>query len=109
MKRCMATLLSLGAAGLALAQAPFTIVRPADGSKVRERVHFTIPVNSVPAGGYIGIFTTITGNDGKSVRRFVEAVVPRFPSKNPDTGTYVANTKSKFVEYVMDTKAMAIP
>ena len=74
MKRCIATLLSLSLAGLVLAQAPFTIVRPADGSKVREKVHFTIPLNSVPAGGYIGVFTTVTDSSGNAKRRFIEGV-----------------------------------
>jgi len=109
MKRCVATLLSLGFAGLVLAQAPFTIVRPADGSKVREKVHFLIPKNSVPDGGYIGVFTTTTDASGGQKRRFIEGVIPRVPSKNPDYEDYVPDKNSKFVEYVMDTKAMSIP
>ncbi len=73
-------------AGLAIAQAPFTIVRPADGSKVREKVRIQIPKNSVPPGGYVGLF--ING-------RFVEAVVPQ--------------ASGKYYEYVLDTKGMGLP
>ncbi len=68
-------------AGLALAQAPFTIVRPAEGAKVRERVKVEIPKNSVPPGGYVGLFL-----NGK----FIEAVVPQ--------------TVGKYYQYVLDTK-----
>jgi len=71
--------------GAALAQAPFTIVRPADGAKVREKVHVMIPKNSIPQGGYIGIFL-----NGK----FIEAVTP------PLSG--------KFYDYVLDTKGRGI-
>jgi hypothetical protein len=109
MKRCVATLVALGCAWLVQAQAPFTIVRPADGSKVREKVHFLIPKNSVPDDGYIGVFTTTTDSSGNQKRRFIEGVIPRTPSKNPDYQDYVPDKKSKFVEYVLDTKAMSIP
>jgi len=64
-----------------MSQAPFTIVRPADGARVREKVHILIPKGSIPPGGYIGVFL-----DDK----LVEAVVPPL--------------KGKFYEYVLDTK-----
>lgn len=85
MKRSFGTLVFMCVVGAALAQAPFTIVRPADGSKVREKVHVMIPKNSIPQGGYIGIFL-----NGK----FIEAVTP------PLSG--------KFYDYVLDTKGRGI-
>jgi hypothetical protein len=86
MKRGIGVLLGLFAAAFALAQAPFTIVRPAEGSKVREKVKIDIPGDSIPDGGYVGIFV-----GGK----FVEATVL-------DKG-------EKFYEYILDTKARNIP
>ena len=71
----------------AFAQAPFTIVKPADGAKVRETVPITMPRNSVPDGSFIGI--TIDG-------KFLEAVVPQ-PNAN---GTHLV--------YWLDTKKMGI-
>ena len=85
MKRTFGTLVFMCVMGAAFAQAPFTIVRPADGSKVREKVHVLIPKNSIPQGGYIGIFL-----NGK----FVEAVTP------PLSG--------KYYDYVLDTKGRKI-
>ncbi|MBC8064273.1 MAG: hypothetical protein H7Y17_05550 [Chlorobia bacterium] len=85
MKRTMVTLVFMAAVGAVLAQAPFTIVRPADGSKVREKVHVLIPKNSIPQGGYIGVFL-----NGK----FIEAITP------PLTG--------KYYDYVLDTKGRNI-
>lgn len=73
--------------GAAFAQAPFTIVRPVDGSKVRETVKILIPKNSVPPGGYIGIF--IGG-------KFVEATTPAL------------DKTKKFYEYDLDTKGRKI-
>jgi len=86
MKRSIGVILGLCVAGFALAQAPFTIVRPAEGSKVREQVRVLIPGDSIPDSGYIGVFV-----GGK----FVEALVP--------------TKKDKFYEYVLDTKARNIP
>lgn len=85
MKRSFGILVFMGVVGAALAQAPFTIVRPADGAKVREKVHVMIPKNSIPQGGYIGIFL-----NGK----FIEATTP------PLNG--------KFYDYVLDTKGRGI-
>jgi hypothetical protein len=68
MKRTIGSLLVLAAAGAALAQsAPFTIVRPVDGARVRENVRLLFPKNSIPQNGFIGIY--IGG-------RFIEATVP---------------------------------
>lgn len=67
MRRTLGSLLFLALAGLAAAQSAFTIVRPADGSKVRETVRLLFPLNSIPDGGYVGIY--IGG-------KFVEATVP---------------------------------
>jgi hypothetical protein len=71
----------------AFAQAPFTIVKPADGAKVRETVPITMPKNSVPEGSFIGI--TIDG-------KFLEAVVPQ------------PNAKGTHLVYWLDTKKMEI-
>jgi hypothetical protein len=85
MKRCFAALAFTCAMGIAFAQAPFTIVRPLDGARVREKVVVRIPKNSIPSGGYIGIFL-----NGK----FVEATIP------PLNGA--------FYEYTLDTKGRGI-
>lgn len=85
MKRSFVAFVFMAVVGAAYAQAPFTIVRPADGSKVREKVTVQIPKNSIPQGGYIGVFL-----NGK----FVEAVTP------PLSG--------KFYNYVLDTKGRGI-
>jgi hypothetical protein len=85
MKRWIGSLALALVAGTALAQAPFTIVRPADGAHVRETVHILIPKGSIPENGYIGIFL-----DGK----FIEAVRP------PVVG--------KYFQYNLDTKARGI-
>jgi hypothetical protein len=37
-------------------QAPFTIVRPIDGAKVRETMHILVPLGSIPAAGKVGMF-----------------------------------------------------
>lgn len=86
MKRAIGIVFGLAVSAAALAQAPFTIVRPADGSRVRERVRVQIPKDSVPNGGYVGIFV-----GGK----FVEALIP--------------TAKGRFYEYILDTKGRGIP
>ncbi len=86
MKRWIGSLTALCLAGLALAQAPFTIVRPAEGAKVREKVRVLVPKNSVPEGGYVGVYV-----DGK----FVEATI--------------LDVKGDYYEYNLDTKASKIP
>lgn len=86
MKRALGTILIGVAAVTALAQqTSFTIVRPADGSKVRENIKLLFPKDSIPATGYVGIY--IGG-------KFVEAVVPA-PSAN-------------YRYYDIDTKARGI-
>lgn len=74
-------------AAAAFAQAPFTIVKPAEGAKVRETVPITMPRNSVPEGSFIGI--TIDG-------KFLEAVVPQ------------PNAAKTHLVYWLDTKKMGI-
>ncbi len=81
MKRLLAVALSICIVGSVFAQSSFTIVRPADGSKVREKVRIMIPTNSLNDGEYVGVFL-----NGK----FVEAVVP------PKEGNYRV--------YTLDTK-----
>jgi len=85
MMRWIGSLILAGLGTLALAQAPFTIVRPADGAKVRETVHVLIPKGSIPDGGYVGIFL-----GGK----FLEAIVPPL--------------KGKYYDYALDTKALKL-
>jgi hypothetical protein len=85
MKRWIGSLVLMGMAAAAMAQAPFTIVRPADGSRVREKVRVLIPKGSIPPGGYVGVFL----ND-----QFLEAVVPPL--------------KGKYHEYVLDTKGRGL-
>ena len=86
MQRLLISLLVAGAASVAFGQAPFTIVRPADGAKVRETVHVLIPKNSVPKIGYVGIFL-----DGK----FLEAIVPDLSGRYYQ---YDLNTKAEGIE-----------
>ena len=85
MKRWIGSLALASVAGMAAAQAPFTIVRPADGSRVREKVHVLIPKGSIPSTGYVGFFL-----GGK----FLEATKPPL--------------KGKFYDYVLDTKGRGI-
>lgn len=85
MKRSIACLCLALSAAAAIAQGPFTIVRPLDGAKVREKVHVLLPKDSVPKGGYIGVFL-----GGK----FIEATVP--------------TPAGKYLEYVIDTKGRKI-
>jgi len=81
MKRLFAVVLGFCIVGSVLAQSSFTIVRPADGSKVREKVRVMIPKDSLEEDTYVGVFL-----NGK----FVEAVVP------PVQGNYRV--------YTLDTK-----
>lgn len=86
MMRWIGSLVLSGAASMVMAQAPFTIVRPADGSRVREKVHILIPKGSIPPNGYVGIFL-----DGK----LLEATRPP--------------VKGKYFDYVLDTKGRGLP
>ena len=86
MKRLLAVAVGICIVGSVMAQSSFTIVRPADGSKVREKVRVLIPKNSLEPGSYVGVFL-----GGK----FVEAVVP------PVEGNYRV--------YTLDTKGRNIP
>lgn len=70
----------------AYAQSPFNIVKPLDGSNVRETVRFLLPKNSVPPNSYVGIFV----ND-----KFFEATT--------------LNTNGKYYEYDLDTKQRNLP
>src|SRR5579862_9296542 len=86
MKRLLAAVIGICVVGSVMAQSSFTIVRPADGSKVREKVRVLIPKNSIDPGTYVGVFL-----NGK----FIEAVVP------PVSGNYRV--------YTLDTKGRQIP
>jgi hypothetical protein len=86
MKRAISSIIFGGATIFAFAQGSFTIVRPLDGSKIREMVKVLFPKNSVPEGsGYVGIFI-----DGD----FLEAVAPKL------------SADKKYYEYSLDTKAL---
>lgn len=85
MKRCIGTLALALAATAAFAQASFTIVRPADNSKVREKVRFLIPKESIPSRGYVGVYL---GD------KFLEATVPP--------------VEGKYYVYTLDTKGRGI-
>src|SRR5690242_1926742 len=67
MKRIIVLALAALVTTCAWAQGTFTIRRPVEGSTVREVVKVRIPKNSIPDGGYIGVFV-----NGK----FVEAALP---------------------------------
>lgn len=90
MKRVAIGLLMLWGAA-AIAQAPFTIVRPQDGARVREVVQFRFPIRSVPQGGFIGVRI-----DGK----FIEAVSPAALETDRERGHYI---------YKWNTKQQNIP
>ena len=87
MKRAISSIIFAGTTICAFAlQGSFTIVRPFDGSKVREMVKVLFPKNSVPDNsGYVGIFI-----DGK----FLEAVLPKL------------SVDKKYYEYALDTKTL---
>jgi len=85
MKRSIGSLLLTTLAVGAFAQANFTIVRPVDNSRVREKVKILFPKGSIPPGGYVGIFL-----DGQ----LIDAVVP------PVSG--------KYQQYILDTKGRGL-
>ncbi len=87
MKRLTASFVLIAAATVAFAQAPFTIMRPLEGSTVRETADILLPAGSVPSGTYIGVRV-----DGK----FVEATVP------------TTDDKRKAQVYKLDTKKLKI-
>ncbi len=86
MKRALGSLLIGIAAVSALAQSSFTIVRPADGSRVRENIRLLFPMNSIPDTGYVGIY--IGG-------KFVEALVP---PKGANYRYYDIDTKARGIQ-----------
>ena len=74
------------AAGVFAAQANFTIVRPVDNSRVREKVKIQFPKGSIPPGAYVGIF--LNG-------QLIDSLVP------PVAG--------KYQQYILDTKGRGLP
>lgn len=73
----------------AFAQANFTIVRPVDNSRVREKVKIQFPKGSIPSGAYVGIF--LNG-------QLIDATVPPLQGKYHQ---YILDTKGRGIE---DTK-----
>ena len=86
MKRSIGSLLLAATAVGAFAQANFTIVRPVDNSRVREKVKVQFPKGSIPAGAYVGIF--LNG-------QLIDALVPQV------VGNYQ--------QYILDTKGRGLP
>lgn len=90
MKRLVISLLLLAYCGV-WAQAPFTIVRPQNNARVREKVEVRVPLRSVPPGAFIGV--TIDN-------QFVEAIAP--------SAMRTDREKDQLV-YDWDTKALKVP
>jgi len=67
----------------AFAQGTFTIRRPLDGASVRETVSVRIPKNSIPDGGYIGVY--VNG-------QFLEAALPQIEGEDY---VYKLNTQAR--------------
>lgn len=86
MKRFVAAAIGICVVGSVWAQGSFTIVRPADGSKVREKIRVLIPKNSIEDNAYVGVFV-----GGK----FVEATAPPVDSSNPNYRVYTLDTKAR--------------
>lgn len=87
MKRALLSILALAAIAGVNAQSNFTIVRPADGSKIRETVRILFPMNSVDEkDGFVGIFL-----NGK----FLEAVKPM--------------KGQQYLYYELNTKQLGLP
>jgi len=86
MRRVIGLIAALTLAGYAAAQAPFTIVRPAEGARVREVVKFLFPKNSIPERGYVGIWV-----NGK----FLQALVP--------------STSGEYAVFMLDSKKLQLP
>src|ERR1044072_2986539 len=86
MRRMLAAAIAVSIVGSAMAQTSFTIVRPADGSKVREKVRVLIPTASIENGSYVGVF--LGG-------QFVEAVVPPVDQTNKNYRVYTLDTKGR--------------
>lgn len=86
MKRATTALFLASLVGAAYAQTAFTILRPVNESKVREAIRLVFPKDSIPEGGYIGVFV----ND-----KFIEATVPKVEGENR--------------VYVLDSKKAGLP
>jgi len=97
MKRTIGTvaLAMIGSAVFAQ-NAPFTIIYPPDGTKVKEKLSIRFPNNSVPSNSYVGIFL-----DGK----LMEATKPTLvtPKKNGKP------SGRPYYEYLLDVKGRGIP
>ena len=86
MKRPITSLTLMAFAVGAFAQANFTIVRPVDNARVREKVKVQFPRGSVPPGGYVGIF--LNG-------QLIDSMVPK--------------GSGKYLTYILDTKGRGLP
>ncbi len=86
MMRTVGSLSLMALAVGAVAQANFTIVRPVDNSRVREKVKILFPKGSVPTGGYVGIF--LNG-------QLIDSMVPE--------------ANGKYLQYILDTKGRGLP
>lgn len=100
MKKFLLISALVAACAAVLAQAPFTIRRPVEGSKVRESVKIRIPKNSVPQGGYLGIYV-----NGKFVEAAATILATEAGSQTNPLGAnnYVYLSGNDLV-YELDTK-----
>jgi hypothetical protein len=89
MKAVFVTAVLALAGSVGFAQAPFNIVRPADGATVRETLNIDVPRASIPSTGYVGVF--LNG-------QFLRAVVPG-PDSDPD---------ARFFTISLDTKNLQV-
>ena len=86
MMRSIGSLTLATLAAGAFAQQNFTIVRPVDNARVREKVKIQFPKGSIPPGAYVGIF--LNG-------QLIDAVVPP--------------VQGKYNQYILDTKGRGLP
>jgi len=95
MKRWIGSLALTVVAGVAVAQAPFTIIRPLDNSRHKEKISVRFPANSIPTNGYVGIF--LNG-------QLLEALKPTYVV--PRQNGKVAGRP--YYEYVLDVKGRGL-
>jgi hypothetical protein len=88
-------LVCVGAAAFAQS-APFTIIYPPDGTKVKEKINIRFPNNSIPSNSYVGIFL-----DGK----LMEATRPTLVTPKDANGRSVGRP---YFQYTLDVKGRGL-
>ena len=96
MKRWIGSVALLTVSGAVMAQAPFNLMRPFDGERIKEKIQIRFPASSIPASGYVGIFL-----DGK----LIDATRPGFVQPKNKAGK---NVGRGYFEYVLDVKGRGI-